>query len=191
MLSLCYCDSSTAANVLSVLSPLPSFFLLESILQRNCRSLGTASLLQSLQGCMCVWDEDSAHNFGTQKLDFGFEFGLVYWMSSYPEFGHFPHSWSGTGFAGQQDFLPLSVKSHVRLPQYHRSIFLEVSLGKFRVYSMRNILAMEWKHPWAWGKIGCFLWRTQSACIPTMEGKKGNTFLSWCLLLPFSLLKIC
>lgn len=126
---------------------------------------------------MCMGDEDSAHSFGTQKLDFGFEFGLVYWMSSYPEFGHFPHSWSGTGFAGQQDFLSLSVKSHVRLPQYHRSIFLEVSLGKFRVYSMRKILAMEWKHPWAWGKIGCFLWRTQSA-FPPWRGRRGARFSS-------------
>lgn len=58
-------------------------------------------------------------------------------MSNYSEIGYFPHSWSRTHFARQQEFLFLSEKSHVRLPQYHKSIFLEVSLGKFKVYSMK------------------------------------------------------
>lgn len=64
--------------------------------------------------------------------------------------------------------------------------FIEVSSEKFKVYSMRKILAMEWKHPRAWGKVGCFsLGNTE--CIPSMEGKKGAVFLFplWGFLLPF------
>lgn len=44
---------------------------------------------------------------------------------------------------------------------------------------------MEWKWPWAWGKMGCFLWGTQST-FPAWCGKKGSVFLfppgvSYCL----------
>lgn len=79
----------------------------------------------------------------------------------------------------------VSVKSHVRLLQYHRSI--EASLGKSKFDSMREILAMEW----AWGKVGYFLCGTLNA-VPVWRWRRGVYFSPFLLFLNafFSLLSV-